>query len=125
MEVFEENKIKRVEENAKFIVNTEIEVSKNLHIRIMLALRQNFYDLYEINAVGRANCKAAENAVDKLNRYIQIDSVHASRKNAQPILAIRIMRNPRFTEVFYRKKTEVMDKRLMLAMVKNSKEENK
>ena len=95
--MFERDKVKRVEEKAKFIVDTTKETSKNLHIRIMLALRQNFYDMYEINAVGRANCKAAETAVDKLNRYIQIDSVHASRKDAQPILAIRIIRDCKFT----------------------------
>ena len=48
----------------------------------MLALRQNFYNLYEIYAKGRNNVKAAERTVEKLSRYIEIESVKASRKDA-------------------------------------------
>ena len=68
-----------IEERAMFIVDTDNERSQNLHVRIMLALRQNFYDLYEIYAKGRNNVKVAERTVEKLSRYIEIESVKASR----------------------------------------------
>ena len=55
---------------------------------------------------------------DKLSRYIEIDSVEASRKDAQPMLNIRIIRNPRFTEVFNRKKAEVQDVRYLSSLCK-------
>ena len=112
---------RKIEERARFTVNTDTERSQNLHVRIMLALRNNFYDLYEIYAKGRNNVKVAEKTVEKLSRYIEIESVKASRKDAQPILQIRITRNPRFTEVFYRKKGDVQDKRLLESMCKNKK----
>ena len=49
----EEVKERVVEERAIFDVDTDNETRKNLNIRIMLALRKNFFDLYEIRAVGR------------------------------------------------------------------------
>lgn len=93
--------MKEVEERARFDVDTDHESKKDLNMRIMLALRRSFFDLYEIRAVGRKNCQAAENAVEKLSRYIEIDSVIASRRSAQPILKVKFARSHRFTEVFY------------------------
>ena len=62
------------------------------------------FEVYQINAFGRSNCKVAEECTNRLARYIFIDSVEASRENNEPKLLIRFTRNKLFKEVFYEKR---------------------
>ena len=102
-----------VEDQAKIVMDVEERNVEDTIKYIMRELRRNTYDFFEVSAVGKLNCQAAEKVSKSIHRWVIIDCVKAKRwvSSDDCWLYYRFKRSHDFYDKFKEKKDYILKAR--------------